>query len=49
MDIIKRCQNCGYYPFCKDIPKANCEKWEKRKIKKLEELTNGQFKFKDIY
>lgn len=34
MEVVKRCGNCGKYPFCEDTERANgcCEKWIKREL-----------------
>lgn len=42
---MKRCGNCGKYPFCKYIVDINkvCNKWIKReneKVRKFEEKNN---------
>ena len=38
---MKRCTNCGKYPFCEDIQEAgaenNCENWVKRNIEEIKE------------
>lgn len=51
MEIIKRCQNCGYYRFCKERINlaANCNKWIKRERGlKLESFNKCKYEFKNI-
>ena len=51
MDKIKRCGNCGYFPFCERIENQTsyCDKWVKRERELKLEFKDGEnFIFKKI-